>query len=60
MGGPFSQTDPLRFNRPFESYLYAGNAPLTRTDPWGDRWKVAPGPAAAAMVSDLEKYTGRR
>jgi RHS repeat-associated protein len=40
--GRFTQVDPVASNRPFESYVYAGNAPLSRTDPWGDRCQVLP------------------
>jgi hypothetical protein len=35
--GRFTQPDPLRFNRPFKSYLYARNKPLSLIDPLGRR-----------------------
>jgi RHS repeat-associated protein len=58
--GRFTQTDPLRGNRAFEHYAYAGNNPINRTDPMGDRWKFKGGVGSAEMIKDLQKYTGRK
>jgi RHS repeat-associated protein len=33
--GRFTQTDPLRANRPFKHYIYGGNNPVSLTDPMG-------------------------
>jgi RHS repeat-associated protein len=58
--GRFTQTDPIRGNRPTQHYAYAGNNPISNVDPMGDVWKVAQGPGTDTMLRDLEKYTGRR
>jgi RHS repeat-associated protein len=34
-GGRFTQTDPIRGNRPVKQYAYAANNPVSRTDPLG-------------------------
>jgi RHS repeat-associated protein len=36
--GRFTQTDPVRGNRPFEHYAYAGNNPVSMVDPMGLAW----------------------
>lgn len=58
--GRFTQTDPIAGNKPTEHYSYAGNNPVGRTDPMGEYWTLSQGPGATAMLSDLQKFTGRR
>jgi len=58
--GRFTQTDPIRSNRPFAHYAYAGNNPISRSDPMGDRWKFKGGAGSEEMIKDLQKYTGRK
>jgi len=58
--GRFTQNDSILGNRPSEHYVYAGNNPVSRVDPMGDRWRIKPGPGTETMLRDLAKYTGRK
>jgi hypothetical protein len=56
--GRFTQQDPLLGNRPFEHYAYAGNNPVSRVDPMGDKWKIKSGPGSQAIINNLADYFG--